>query len=75
MKAELLEDLKSYFENKADADHEGESYRPNAEMRFFSQLVEYDEYRSDTLQKIAIYFGYKSFEEMDPRVKILIQKL
>jgi len=69
MNTDLLNDLKDYFEDRADADHSGESYRPNKEMQLFSALNEYTEDRAKVRYKLARYLKYKNFEEMDPREK------
>ena len=35
---ELLDDVDEYFDNRADADHDGEGYVGNEEMRLLSRL-------------------------------------
>lgn len=34
----LLTELMDYFDDKADADHDGENYLPNDEMKFFERI-------------------------------------
>ena len=38
---ELLEDCEEYFDNKADADHNGENFVPNKEMEILSRIRQF----------------------------------
>lgn len=37
---DLLTRLEEYMDNKIDADHDGEQFQPNAEMRFLTEIRE-----------------------------------